>query len=100
MDEMVAMRLEWDDGERHQRDYGRVARVMGLRETPPDGLVVHTAGATADGGFRVFDVWESRDHIEAFFAERLMPLMGDVLGGPPQPPARTEVYDLDVVVRT
>lgn len=97
---MVAMWLEWDDGERHQRDYGRVASVIGLRATPPDGLVVHTAGATADGGFRVFDVWESRDHIEAFFADRLMPLMGDVLGGPPPPPARTEVYDLDVVVRT
>lgn len=94
------MRLEWDDGERHQRDYGRVAAVIRLRETPPDGLVVHTAGATADGGFRVFDVWESRDHIEVFFAERLMPLMGDVLGGPPEPPVRTEVYDLDVVVRT
>jgi hypothetical protein len=96
---MVAMRLQWDDGERHRRDYGRVASAIGLRDTPPDGLIVHTAGATAHGGFRIFDVWESRDHIEAFFAERLMPLMGDVLGGPPEAPVWTEVYDLDAVVR-
>ena len=89
---MVAMRLEWDDGERHRGDYGRVASAIGLGEAPPDGLIMHTAGATPDGGFRVFDVWESRDHIEAFFADRLMPMMAEVLGGAPDPPARTEVY--------
>ena len=75
------MRLEWHGGEQHPRDYGRVTSAIGRRYTPPDGRIIHTAGATPDGGLRVFDVWESRDHIEPFCAERLMPMMGEVLSG-------------------
>jgi hypothetical protein len=30
--------------------------------TAPEGLIIHTAGPLLDGGWRVFDVWESEGH--------------------------------------
>ena len=62
---------------------------MGARENPPEGCIVHTAGALPDGGFRIFDVWESREH-------RLMPAVKEVVidaGGDATPPTVT-IYEL------
>lgn len=98
--EMVAMWLEWDDGAAHLRDYERVISFLGMREQPPEGLIVHTAGLTPGGSFRVVDVWESRDHIEAFFGDVLLPAARTVLGASPDPPAMTEVYEIATLIRT
>ena len=51
---------------------------------PPDGLEYHMA-FTTDNGFRVVEVWDSREKFEAF-GERLMPILdqnGVELAGPP-----------------
>lgn len=53
-------------------------------DEPVKGLIVHAAGAT-EAGIRSIDVWESKDHSDRFFAERLMPAMAglEIAGGPP-----------------
>ena len=43
---------------------------------PPDGLKYHVAFGS-DGNFRVSEIWESREKFDAF-AQRLMPVLGDV----------------------
>ena len=58
--------------------------------------IFHAAGALDDGGFRIFDVWESRGHFERFEKDRLMPAVMEVVaaaGGDATPPRRT-IYEL------
>lgn len=52
---------------------------------PPDGLEYHVA-FTADGSFRVSEIWDSKEKFEAF-GQRLMPILtehGVELAGPPE----------------
>lgn len=44
---------------------GMVAK-MGIADNPPDGAVLHFAGQTADGGWRVIEVWESEEQAQAW----------------------------------
>ena len=46
-------------------------------------LILHVAGPT-DDGFRVIDVWESRDAWGRFHADRVAPALS-ALGGPARP---------------
>lgn len=61
------------------------------------GLIVHAAGSSP-AGIRSIDVWESKEHSDRFFAERLMPAMAtlDIPGGPP---VSFEELDVPVVLR-
>lgn len=87
LQEMEGMTAEMHDA---------VAAQLGVEENPPQGMLLHTAGYAADGRFRIFDVWESRDAFERFREERLLPAVRTVVGeeaiaaGPPP----QEVYDL------
>jgi hypothetical protein len=90
---MVALVLHWDDWGDNTRHYEAITALVGLPDRLPDGLLVHTSGHTPDGGFRTFDVWESREHIERFIADELMPAVTQVAGQRPAVPV-TEVYDL------
>jgi quinol monooxygenase YgiN len=60
---------------------------MDVRNNPPAGLLFHTAGFVDDRTWRIFDVWESREDVERFMNERLMPalreLPADAGAGPP-----------------
>ena len=54
-------------------------------EFPPDGLEFHVAFSSG-GSFRVSEVWDSKEQLEAF-GERLMPILtegGVELAGPPE----------------
>jgi hypothetical protein len=62
-------------------------------------MIVHTAGAKESGGFRVFDVWESREAFERFDQERLGPIVSEVVGEHARP-SRREVYDLHDLVKS
>lgn len=56
---------EWDS-------YQRVAEAMG--DSPPDGMMIRVAGTTT-AGFRIIEVWDSRDAWEVFRHGRLRPAM-------------------------
>lgn len=73
-------------------------RIMdAVGEEPVAGLIVHAAGST-DAGIRSIDVWESKEHSNSFFTERLMPAMArlEIPGGPP---LSFEELDVPVLLR-
>jgi hypothetical protein len=63
-------------------------------EPAPDGLIVHVAGPTASG-FRVIDVWESREAYERFRLSRV----GDEGVPPATPTPAIDELDVRTVVR-
>jgi hypothetical protein len=66
--------------------YDQVVERMGLTPggpTPP-GALFHWVTKT-DNGFRVTDVWESREAFEQFAQEQIGPNAGAVGLGPPEP---------------
>lgn len=60
--------------------YGRIADALG--DEVPEGLLVHVAGRT-DEGFRMIDVWESKDAWGRFRDGRLQPIVDRHVGGSP-----------------
>ncbi|MEA2330677.1 MAG: hypothetical protein QOH58_815 [Thermoleophilaceae bacterium] len=68
-----------------QEQYDKVREHLGL--DAPAGGIVHIAGPSPNGGWRVIEVWESEDDAERFFQERLRPAFEAVgiSGPPPQP---------------
>jgi hypothetical protein len=67
----------------------------------PDGVVHHSAGFDDNGVFRMYEVWESREHRERFVKERLEPLMADGPVDPSRtsPPNNEYGYELHAVVQ-
>jgi hypothetical protein len=60
-------------------------RIEASGQFPPDGLDFHVA-FTADGSFRVSEIWDSKQQFDAF-GERLMPILAEAgieLAGPPE----------------
>lgn len=92
----VAMVQDWAEGGHNTENYDAIVKVMGVRENPPEGCIVHTAGALPDGAFRIFDVWETREHFERFMQDRLMPAVKEVVGdgGADAPPPSMTMYEL------
>ena len=90
-----ALILEFD-GLGHE-DYAAINEILGIDMNSgtgnwPDGLLMHSAGATRDGGWVVFEVWDSPESQAAFMSERLGPALQQ--HGVTDPPARAEWLDL------
>lgn len=67
-------------------------------EEAPEGLIVHSAGQ-GQGGWYVYDIWESREAFERFMEEKLMPAAREVMGDQPMPEeARPQFFGVDVLV--
>jgi hypothetical protein len=75
----VGLLFEIQDMTREQ--YDGMIEASGLADRLPPGQIAHVAGPM-DGGWRVVDLWESRDHFDRFAIETLAPLMG---GQAPEP---------------
>jgi hypothetical protein len=96
----IAMVQEWETGDdRSTTNYDAIKERLNVDADPPAGLIVHTAGFTSTGTFRIFDVWESQDAWERFRDDRLMSAVRPVLessGG--APPTNEYTYELHDVV--
>ena len=68
-------------------------RVMENLGPEPDGLQARYAG-TAEDGVRVVTLWESKDHADRFFTDRLGPALAKALG--PEPAGAPTVLGIDV----
>jgi hypothetical protein len=95
----VAFVQEWEieGDDRSTTNYDEINERLNTRDDPPEGGIVHTAGFDDDAGvFRIFDVWETREHGERFIRERLMPIIQEVRAGAPdaRPPDREAWYEL------
>jgi hypothetical protein len=92
-------KLQGDD--RTTTNYDAVQERLNTRDNPPEGGIFHTAGFDEDAGvFRIFDVWETREHGERFMNERLMPIIQELGGGGSElrPPDREAWYELHDVM--
>ena len=66
-----------------QEIYERVRELLGLEK--PAGGIVHVAGPSPTGGWRVFEVWETEEDASRFMQERLGPVF-EAIGVPGPPP--------------
>ncbi|MEA2826605.1 MAG: hypothetical protein QOG43_1044 [Actinomycetota bacterium] len=68
-----------------QEVYDKVRAQLGV-DAPPGGIV-HLAGPAPGGGWRVVELWESREEAFRFFTECLAPALRalGVTGPPPEP---------------
>jgi hypothetical protein len=78
--------------------FNAVNAKLNSEDDPPQGLLVHTAGQRPDGGFRVFDVWESEEALRRFEEERLVPAITEVAGDEAPPRPEQQIYELNDVV--
>jgi len=88
-------KIQGDD--RSTTNYDTINERLNTRNDPPEGGIVHTAGFDEDAGvFRIFDVWETREHGERFIRERLTPLVQELMASRPDatPPERQGWYEL------
>jgi hypothetical protein len=97
---MQIQEFEVEEDDRSTTNYDGVSERLNLEADPPDGLIVHTAGYTGKGIFRIANVWESENDWESFrdgrLAEALKPLMDSGEGSPPNV---QDAYELHHVVK-
>jgi hypothetical protein len=81
-------------------NYDSIKEKLNVEGDPPDGLIIHTAGFTPEGVFRIFDVWESEAQHTNFRDTRLMPIVQERMqtGSAGDMPSES-TYDLHDVVR-
>ena len=65
-----------------------------LGSTAPPGCIVHTASEVG-GKVRVVDVWESEQHIDDFFRNKLRPAFVK-LGIGSEQPELTETFNIEI----
>ena len=86
------------DGDLSTTNYDAVTKELGVTEAP-DGLIVHTAGFDQSAGvFRIFDVWETKEHGERFMNEQLSPILERMMANASpddfRPPTAETWYEL------
>jgi hypothetical protein len=93
-------KIQGDD--RSTTNYDTVSERLNARDDPPEGGIFHTAGFDEDAGvFRIFDVWETREHGERFIRDRLQPIINDLMASRDDatPPDREGWYELHDLMR-
>jgi hypothetical protein len=90
----VAVVQDWVEpvSERSAESYDRISELLGARDDPPKGLLMHSAGHTGEA-FRIFEVWETQADFDVFIVERLMPVLQKATGSVTTPPQVT-IYEL------
>ena len=68
--------------------YQRIVELLGPN-TNPKGVILHLAAKTPNG-FRVVDIWDSRNSFDQFYRDHLTPIFGKL--GIQSP--RTEYFDI------
>ena len=61
----------------------------------PEGLIVHTAGETAEGWY-IFDIWNSQEQFEQFMADRIGPAAAELGAETPMKPV---YYPIETIVK-
>jgi hypothetical protein len=75
-------------------DYAELMANLSGAEKEAAGLVVHVAGPVA-GGFRIVNVWESKDAADRFHHDVIQPAVARVHGhNEPDVPAGFRIFDV------
>jgi len=87
----MAIAMMVDNPEGSQEIYDRVREQIGLEK--PAGGIVHVAGPSPNGGWRVIEVWDSEEDAKRFVNERLQPAFKAVGAPAPPPPQLWPVHN-------
>ncbi len=68
----MAIAMMVDNPQGSQELYERVREHLNLQDRPAGGIL-HLAGPSPNGGWRVVEVWESPEDAQRFVEERLRP---------------------------
>jgi hypothetical protein len=82
--------------DRTTTNYDAVMKKLNVEGDRPAGMIIHTAGFTAEGVFRIFDVWDSEEQHTSFMNDRLMPIVQEVMSESADRPQESsyELHDL------
>lgn len=88
--------FEVEEDDRSTNNYDSVKEKLNVEADPPAGMIIHTAGFTGRGTFRIFDIWESEQDWQRFREERLMPAVQPMIESGATPPTEYtyELHDL------
>jgi hypothetical protein len=98
----VAFIQEFPIADRSTTNYDWLTEKIG--DGPFDGLIAHTAGFDDEAGvFRIFDVWETKEHAQRFLDEYIQPFVDQGPSAFPSPdtvtePTRDGFYELHHVL--
>ena len=82
---MAFVRL-FDNPDGTQEQYDAASQALGITaENMPEGGVLHVAGPSPRGGWRVVEVWESEEAARAFDEEKVLPVLRSVGVERPEP---------------
>jgi hypothetical protein len=84
-------------GDTSTTNYDSVKEKLNVEGDRPEGMIIHTAGFTKEGVFRIFDVWESEEHHARFMSERLRPIVEELMSADATRPHESS-YELHDVV--
>jgi hypothetical protein len=87
----MAIAMMVDNPEGSQEIYDKVRGDIGL--DAPAGGILHVAGPSPNGGWRVIEVFESEDEAKRFLKERLGPAFQAAGAAPPPPPEFWPVHN-------
>ena len=90
----MAIALVVDNPNGSQEVYEKVRAQLGLDRAA--GGIVHAAGPSPNGGWRVLEVWESQEDAMRFRDERLMPAFD--AAGVPRPDGPPEIWELHTYI--
>lgn len=93
----VAVLQEWKNAAPGTSNYDALGVKLDVASNPPEGLITHTAGRDSNGAWRIFSIWDSREHAQRFQEERLNPLVQEMMqqrGDTMWPPETTDMYEL------
>lgn len=95
----VAVVQDWveEETDRSTTNYDAIhERIM--QSGPIEGFLLHAAGFTGRG-FRIFEVWETREHFDRFVEDRFLPILKELAAADSRQPELT-VYQLHEFVVT
>lgn len=84
-----------------QETYEAVVGKLGSETNPPEGLLIQALGTGEEGGRQLVSIWESREALDRFEQERLLPVIREVRGeeaiaaGPPP----REFFEVNHLIR-
>jgi len=96
----VVVISEWaaTGANRDTTNYDTITERLDARDSPPEGMILHSAGYTDDNRFQIVELWETHEHAERFRRERLIPLVAQ-LSGPSTEPPDVSTYETYSVIK-
>lgn len=93
---LMVQEFSVEEDDRSTPNYDSVSERLNVKADPPPGLIIHTAGFTGRGVFRIAAVWESEDAWQRFRDGRLVKALMESGGGgsPPETEYTYELHDL------